>query len=77
MGSTKMSKILILGALDAEKLQKPRWQSYCETPCTLYVPSNVLSGHQYPAMDSMGSCLHLLPLQVLGILEVRWVNYGQ
>ena len=29
-----MSKILTLGALEAEELQKPRWLKYCETPCT-------------------------------------------
>ena len=35
MGSMKMSKILALGALEAEKLQKPRWPKYCGTPCRL------------------------------------------
>ena len=28
-----MSKILTLGVLEAEKLQKPKWPKYCETPC--------------------------------------------
>ena len=33
MGSTKIRNFLTLGALEAKKLQKPRWPKYCETPC--------------------------------------------
>ena len=33
MGSTKLSNILILGAIEAEKPQKTKWVKYCETPC--------------------------------------------
>ena len=29
-----MSKILIIGASEAEKLQISRWPKYCETPCS-------------------------------------------
>ena len=35
MGSTKMSKILNLGVLEAEKLQKRKWLKFCGTPCKL------------------------------------------
>ena len=33
MGSMKMSKILTLGVLEAEKLQTRRWLKCCGTPC--------------------------------------------
>ena len=32
---SKMPKIAILGAPEAEKLHISRWPKYCETPCTL------------------------------------------
>ena len=55
MGSTKMSKILTLGALEAEKLQKARWPKYCETPCmrrTNYPPAVSLSPTLAKIIDS-------------------------
>ena len=35
LGSTKMSKIIILGAIEADNSKKTKWVKYCETPCTL------------------------------------------
>ena len=32
-----MSKIELLGALEAKKLTIEKWKQYCGTPCTMYI----------------------------------------
>ena len=36
-----MSKMEFLGASEAEKLTKQKWEQYCGTPCTLKLKQNV------------------------------------
>ena len=42
MGSMKMSKILTLGVLEAEKLQTRRWLKFCGTPCKTIINEELL-----------------------------------
>ena len=66
MGSTKMSKFLTIGALEAEKLQKPRWPTCCGTPCNLHTLWTLIS--------SVGPITCALPTVVLCWVEVDSVH---
>ena len=37
-----------LGALEAEKLTKQKWEQYCGTPCTYYTPCKILNYLTFP-----------------------------
>ena len=47
-----MSKILTLGALETEKLQKPRWPKYCETPCRPRFHNSGSNADTYSLVDA-------------------------
>ena len=47
MGFTKMSKFLILGAIEAATSKKTQWVKYCEEPCIMVFLGHLFFQHYY------------------------------
>ena len=74
MGSTKMSNILTLGALEAKICTKQKRQQHCGTPCSIKRKSSItnFTKEEYFSLNCLISSWHLKICSLSPYVIINW-----